>query len=148
MLMPTSTSAQKRHIPFATVAWWKDIEDRPLHKPEQHNERSSRLVRSSHSWVYISLDNSEFQKRLQTTYKSSSYPPCLRPRSFLLSNLGEEAVGPLADLVKVAVLAFSRTWSRENLIRVIENEYALQTSAHLHTKARNKALIWVINICI
>ena len=29
----------------------------------------------------------------------SSYPPCLRPRSFLLSNLGEEAVGPLADLV-------------------------------------------------
>ena len=30
---------------------------------------------------------------------ASSYPPCLRPRSFLLSNLGEEAVGPLADLV-------------------------------------------------
>ena len=30
---------------------------------------------------------------------SSSYLPTVPTRSFLLSNLGEEAVGPLADLV-------------------------------------------------
>ena len=60
-----------------------------------------KCPRSSTAWLGGGFFKTTYHKRNKVkTWERGYYPPCLRPRSFLLSNLGEEAIGPLADLVK------------------------------------------------